>query len=256
MHDAASLADDLRRLGVRPGDALMAHASLRRTAARAEAVIEAVAAAVGPEGTMLMTLGADDPWGWVNERPEHERAALLADAPEWDAATAATDPDMGVLAEVFRTYPGTVVSDHPEGRFGARGRLAVELTSDQPWDDYYGPGSPLERFVAAGGRVMRLGADVDTVTLLHWAEYLAVVPDKRRVRRHRRMPDGVRAIECLDDSDGIVDRDGDDYFGVILADYLGSGRATVGRVGGAAAELLDGPDLVAFAATWMTERFG
>ena len=60
--------------------------------------------------------------------------------------------------------------------------------ADVPWDDYYGAGSPLERFVAAGGRVLRLGADDDTVTLIHYAEYLAPIADKRRVRRHRLVP--------------------------------------------------------------------
>ena len=54
--------------------------------------------------------------------------------------------------------------------------------ADQPWHDYYGPGSPLEKLCRRGGRILRLGADPDTVTALHYAEYLADLPDKRRVR--------------------------------------------------------------------------
>ena len=108
------------------------------------------------------------------------------DAEPFDPRTTPAQEDVGLLAELFRTTPGTVVSDHPEGRFGARGRRAAELMADVPWHDYYGPGSPLERVVEAGGSVLRLGADTNTVTLLHYAEYLAHVPDKRRVRRHRR----------------------------------------------------------------------
>ena len=72
----------------------------------------------------------------------------------------------------------------------------------------------------ANGRVLRLGADTNTVTLIHYAEYLADVPSKRRVRRHRRLaaPRGpeIRVVECLDDSNGIVDWPGEDYFSVIL----------------------------------------
>jgi aminoglycoside N3'-acetyltransferase len=107
--------------------------------------------------------------------------------------------------------------------------------------------------------VLRLGADVNTVTLIHYAEYLADVPGKRRVRRHRRVfgasgPE-IRVVECLDDSDGIVEwRDGD-YFGRILADFLASHPSPRGRVGGASSELIDARALVAFAAAWMTERF-
>ena len=208
----ADLADDLRRLGVGPGDVLMVHASLREVgpvAGGADGVLDAIEAVVGPEGTLLMTVGARDDWGWVNDRPEAERPRLLRDAEPFDCLLTPADPDVGVLAEVFRTRPATLVSDHPEGRFAASGRLASALVRDVPWDDYYGPGSPLERFVQAGGRVLRLGADIDTVTLLHYAEYLAPVPSKRRVTRHRMVsgPAGpeLRVVSCLDDSEGIVD---------------------------------------------------
>jgi aminoglycoside N3'-acetyltransferase len=259
----AELADDLRRLGVRPGDTLMVHASLRRVGpveGGADGVIDALHAAVGVDGTLLMTLGARDDWGWVNDRPEPERAELLRDAVPFDARTTPADPDVGVLAEVLRTRAGTVVSDHPEGRFGARGARAAALVTDVPWHDYYGPDSPLERLVDAGGRVLRLGADPDTVTLLHHAEYLASVPDKRRVRRHRMVvsPHGVqlRTVESLDDNDGIAHWDGDDYFAVILRAYLATGRATIGTVGGATSELLDAADLLAFGATWMEQHLG
>ena len=168
------------------------------------------------------------------------------------------DPDIGVFAEVFRTRPRTKVSDHPEGRFAASGALADRLLDDVPWDDYYGPGSPLERFVQAGGRVLRLGADLDTVTLLHYAEYLAPVPSKRRVRRHRlvkgREGPEVRVVECLDDSDGIVDYPGEDYFAVILREYLATGRASTGFVGRATSELIEAADVVEFAVSWMAEH--
>src|SRR5829696_2241430 len=156
----AGLVDELRRLGVQPGDVLMVHASMRRVGpvdGGAMTLVSAIDAAVGPSGTWMMTLGARDDWSWVHEHPESERAALLSGSPAFDALTTPADPDVGVLAEVFRTAPGTVVSDHPEGRFGARGQFAQVLMADVPWDDYYGAGSPLERFVQAGGKVLRLG---------------------------------------------------------------------------------------------------
>ncbi|MGD6027707.1 AAC(3) family N-acetyltransferase, partial [Xanthomonas citri pv. citri] len=132
-----------------------------------------------------------------------------------------------------------------------------------PWDDYYGAGSPLERFVAAGGRVLRLGADLDTVTVIHYAEYLVDLPEKRRVRRHRAVtsPVGtiVRTVDCLDDFGGIVDpvvyaHYGEDYFATILKAYLAAGRAITGTVGDARTELIDAADIVAFATDWMREN--
>ncbi len=256
-----SLTADLRRLGVGPGHVVMVHASLRAVGPvedGAGGLIDALEAAVEPGGTLLMTLGARDDWAWVNERPEAERPGLLAEAEPFDALATPADPDNGVLAEVFRTRPGTRVSDHPEGRFGASGPRAARLVDDVPWHDYYGPGSPLERLVQAGGRVLRLGADPDTVTVIHYAEYLAAVPAKRRARRHRMVvgPAGVelRVVECLDDADGIVDHPGEDYFAVILREYLATGRASIGVVGGARSELIDAADIVRFAAAWMTEH--
>lgn len=260
----ATIVADLRALGVRAGDLVMAHASLKAIGpveGGAVGVVEALDRAVGPTGTVLMVLGAKDEHDWVNRRPEAERARLLRGARPFDAATTRAEPEVGMLAEVLRRQPGTRVSDHPEGRFGARGRLAQELVAKVPWDDYYGPGSPLDRLVDQGGRVLRLGADLDTVTLLHLAEYLADVPAKRRVRRHRLVatPAGpqVRVVECLDDSKGIVDRPGEeDYFATITREYLASRPVRTATVGRARAELIDAADLLDFATAWMSDHLG
>ena len=257
------LANDLQRLGLATGDVVMVHASLRAVGpvdGGGDGLLDAIESVVGPSGTVLMMVSALDDASWVNERPEHERAALLAGTEPFDARRSPSDPDNGALAEVFRRRPRAAASDHPEGRFVASGRLAIAFTANVPWDDYYGPGSPLERLVDHGGLVLRLGADLDTVTLLHLAEYLVVLPEKRRVRRHRLVAasDGprVRVVECLDDSDGIVDHPGEDYFAIILRAYLATGRARVGAVGSAMSELLDAHDLVAFAVAWMAANLG
>lgn len=244
-----TLVSDLHRLGVAPGDVVMVHASLKAIGPVEEGaagVVQALDTAVGADGTLVMVLGAHNDWHWVNDRPEAEESALLAGAEPFDCQTTPAEEDVGVLAEVFRQAAGTQVSNHPEGRFGARGRLAADFVADVPWDDYYGPGSPLERLVKANGRVLRLGADMNTVTLIHYAEYLADVPSKRRVRRHRRVatPRGpeIRVVECLDDSHGIVDWAGEDYFSVILREYVAAHDLPHGLVGGARSEERDHVD--------------
>ena len=131
--------------------------------------------------------------------------------------------------------PGTVVNDHPDARFGSRGHLARALLAEPlPWDDYYGPDSILERFVRARGKVLRLGANPDTVTLLHLAEYLVELPTKRRLLRHHRVitPEStalIRAVSCLNDTDGIVDWPGGEHTSArserLAADVLGGGSA-------------------------------
>ena len=127
---SAELAAELARLGLRVGDTVMVHASLRAVGpveGGADGVIDALEAAVGRHGTLLMTLGARDDHSWVNERPEVERGPLLARAEPFDALVTPAQPDVGYLAEAFRRREGTRVTDHPEGRFGARGARALEL---------------------------------------------------------------------------------------------------------------------------------
>lgn len=258
-----TLTDELSALGLPPGDTVMLHASLRAVGlARsqgvergAEQLLEAVIDVLGPLGTLLMIHGTESPHDWVNRYPVEERARLLEGAEPVDLASAPVLPEVGWVAEAFRRRPGTLLSSNPSGRFAAVGAKAAELLREQPWNDYYGPGSPLEKFCAAGGRVLRLGADPDTVTVLHYAEYLANLPNKRRTRWDYVLsgPNGPHHtfVECLDDSEGIADWDGEDYFAVILKAYLALGRHRVGRVGLARAELLDAADLVRFGAEWM-----
>ncbi len=263
-----ALRSQLEALGVRPGDLLMVHGSLRRLGlARsqgvehgAEQLLDALDAAVGKDGTLLMVLGTEYPHDGVNLRPVAERAALLEGTPPFDYLNAPAFHEVGYLAEAFRQRPGTVVSHNPSGRFGARGARAEALVKDQPWNDYYGPGSPLEKLCDWGGRVLRLGANPDTVTALHYAEHLARVPNKRRTRWDYVLPgpSGPQHvwIDNLDDAEGIADWDGEDYFALILEAFLALGRHRQGQVGLARAELLDAADLVRFGARWMEEHLG
>jgi aminoglycoside N3'-acetyltransferase len=261
------LGADLAALGVRAGDLIMVHASLRKIglgragfgSGGAQALLDALDAAVGPDGTLMMVLGTEYPMDWVYDHPPEARAALLEGSSPFDYRNAAVLEEVGWLAETFRRRPGTIVSDNPSGRFGARGARAEVLMADQPWHDYYGPGSPLEKLSMWGGKILRLGANPDTVTALHYAEYLADLPDKNRVRWDYVIagPDGAPRhvwIDCLDDLDGIVHRDGEDYFASILYAYLALGRHREGSVGMARSELIDAADIVAFGARWMEDN--
>jgi aminoglycoside N3'-acetyltransferase len=233
----AELTAQLKKLGLRRGDVVMTHASMRKVGKvedGATGLIHALVDAVGSAGTILMALGAD------------------GDEAFDPKVTPVDIEDMGILAEVFRTYPGVCVSDHPADRFGALGPLARDILEPTPLHDYHGPGSPLERFVTFGGRVLRLGANPDTITLTHYAEYLAEIPNKIRVRRrYVRADSGEVWIESLDDNDGIVRWPHGDYFPQIYLDYRSSGAVCVSPVGRCEGELFDARHFVAFAVDWM-----
>lgn len=239
MHRRADLVRELRALGLAGCALVMLHASLRRLGpveGGASAILDALFDAMAPGATLLMTLGADE------------------DLP-FDALTTPAEKDVGALAEIFRQRAGTRVNDHASARFAASGPRSLVLLEPMPLHDYYGPGSVLSRFAAWGGSVLRLGADPNTVTLTHWAEYLAAVPGKRRVRRRSMRADtGEQWIECLDDSDGIREWPQGDYFSQILLDFIAAGKARRGPVGGCDADLLPAPAFVAFAVAWMEKH--
>ncbi len=242
MHSEAAITAQLRDLGLRRGGLVMVHASLRaigEVEGRADGLIDALLEALGHSGTVLMVLGAD------------------ADDP-FDAESTEVDvEDLGMLAEVFRLRAGPQVSDHAAARFAALGPLAPALLCDPPLHDYYGPRSTLERFVERGGSVLRLGADVDTVTLTHHAEYLAAVPNKRRTRmRYLRADIGEQWIEGLDDLDGIREWDHGDYFSQVLLDFIAEGGPRTGPVGDCTAELFGAQPFVQFAVRWMEAHLG
>jgi aminoglycoside N3'-acetyltransferase len=240
MLNQSTLLHDLRALGVVEGCVIMMHASMRKlgpVAGGASDVVNAVHDAVGPQGTVLMVIGADD------------------DEP-FDATTTPVDiADMGVLAEVFRKTPGVKVNDHAADRFAALGALADYLLHPSPLHDYHGPGSVLQRLVAASGFVLRLGAHDDRTTLTHYAEYLSDIPNKRRVRRrYVRADSGEQWIDSLDDSDGIAHWKHGDYFPQILRDYLNLGEASIGPVGNCTAELFSVVAFVGFATDWINRH--
>lgn len=237
---AVELSAQLRTLGVARGDEVMIHASLRRLGpveGGAAGVIEALGGAVGAEGTLLMVLGS------------------RSDEPFHALRTPVDVEEMGVLAEVFRTFPGVTVNSHPADRFAALGPASAALLEPSPLHDYHGPGSVLERLTQRDGKVLRLGANSDTVTLTHYAEYLAAVPDKVRVRRRYELADtGELWIESLDDCDGITTWAHGDYFRQIFLDFRETTALRMGRVGNCEAELFSARAFVTFAVGWMNRH--
>ncbi len=164
---------------------------------------------------------------------------------------------MSILTEYLRTRPGSHRSRHPFS-YVALGKHAQWITEEHPWQYNNGPGSPLAKLCSLSGAVLLLGSPIASVTLLHHAEHLANVPDKR-IDKYR-MPvlwNRQRVwldFEEYDTTEGIVDWP-DNYFDTIMRDYLFSGNGSAGRVGGAESYLFEAKPLTAFGVEWMETRF-
>ncbi len=234
------LAEQLSTLGINKGDTLMTHVSLRRLGPLEhgpDSLLEALTIALGSQGNLLMVLGAPEDCHFDAQK------------------TPVCIEDMGYFAEFFRQSEQTIVSDHIVARYAALGPQARQLIEHTPLHHYHGPGSVLERLVTVGGKVLRLGADIDTVTLTHYAEYLAQLPRKKLVKVPYYDRQGAEiVVESLDDCNGIVQWEKGDYFSQILIDYLGEGKVSTAEVGQLTGELLEAGDFVKYAQDWMEVR--
>jgi aminoglycoside 3-N-acetyltransferase len=254
----ADLRADLERLGLRPGDAVLAHGALSKVGPMLngpDALIGALLDAVTPGGTVLAYTDWDalyDQLLDVNGRvPDRWREHV----PPFVAEASRAARDNGVLPEFLRTTPGAVRSGNPGASVAALGARAEWFTADHPLDYGYGPGSPLAKLVEADGKVVMIGAPLDTMTLLHHAEHLADLPGKRVIRYEVPLAtgDGVewRMVEEFDTADPVVEGFADDYFARIVEDFLASGRGVRGRVGAADSVLVSAPAICTFAVGWM-----
>ncbi len=263
----SDLARDLRRLGVRAGGVTMVHTRMSAIGwviGGAETVVRALLEALGPEGTLMAYASWEHHVYGPDDWPADHRDAHLAEPPAFDPATSEAVREHGRVPERIRSWPGAVRSAHPEASVVAIGPRARWLAADHPADDAYGAASPLARLVAADGQVLMLGAPLETATLLHHAEAIARVPDKRRLTYRVPMREGDRIVErrFTDiDTSGIAlpyERLGlrDDPFAVICRAALDAGIGVGGFVGAAESRLFPAPGLTAFATGWMEERLG
>jgi aminoglycoside 3-N-acetyltransferase/aminoglycoside 3-N-acetyltransferase-2 len=265
--NGSDLAEALRELGVRPNDLLMVHASLKAIGpveGGARTVVDALLAAVAPGGTLMGYASWDrSPYEQtLNGRrmSDDERRHW----PAFDPQTAGTYRGFGLLNQFLADTPGARRSAHPDASMVALGPLAETLTEPHRLDQALGVGSPLERFVAQGGKVLLLGAALYSVTVLHYAEAIADIPGKRRVRYEMpvRGPDGRTEWHSAEnfDSNGILDcfavAGKSDATETIARAYVALGRHREGRVGRAHCYLFDGRDIVAFGVDYLERHFG
>lgn len=145
----------LKLLGLEQGDVLLVHSSLTsigHVEGGPDAVIDALLAAVGPQGTIVMSTltNWDAPFDSVN-----------------------TKSAVGIISERFRQRPGVLRSLHPVHSVAAFGVMAQHITQGHDLcATGCGEGTPYMKIAALGGKVMLLGVDMDRNTMMHTIEEL------------------------------------------------------------------------------------
>jgi len=131
---------------------------------------------ITPEGTIVMpamSASNTDPAAWVNPLVPKEWIPIIrAATPAYDPAIIPTR-GMGVIAEVFRTFPGVIRSAHPNTLFTAWGRNAHAVVDNHELAYCLGEHSPLARLYNLDAQVTLLGVGYEHNTCFHLAEYRA-----------------------------------------------------------------------------------
>ena len=252
---ARRMAEDLGKLGVTPGDVLIVHTSMRSLGyviGGSQAVLDALHAAVGTEGTLVMptqSWQSCDP-AFLAEPgvPEEWWPAIRDGLPAYDPARSPSQ-SMGVVAELLRTEPGARRSGHPHRSITASGSNASVITARHDLDCPSGERSPLAVLYELRAMILLLGVKADRATAQHLAEHRAEFARKHLV------PNGAPILhegrrEWRSWRELAVD-DGD--FLQVADAYANSGlERRVGLVGAATAQLIPMRRLVDFAVDWFT----
>ena len=193
----SELVRGIRAIGVREGAIVFVHTSMRAlgwVVGGPETVVRAMLDAVGPDGTVAAVASWCDIPLRLDEMSAERRRAYREEMPGFDPDHSEANPGYGRLPERLRSWPGSVKSAHPDQRVVAVGPRAHWLTEQHALDDSFGTDTPFARLVEADGQVLMLGAPLRSLTLLHHAEAIADVPNKRR-RTYSLPFAGPRATE-------------------------------------------------------------
>ena len=253
-----SLTADLHALGVREGMVVLVHSSLSAlgwVCGGPVAVIRALLQAVGVDGTLVMPAHSgdlSDPSLWRSPpAPAAWWDTIRATMPAFDPAITPTS-HLGVIPELFRTWPGTVRSAHPSCSFTALGPHAGRIVAEQRLEDPMGEGSPLSAVYELDGHVLLLGVGRKVGhrnnTMLHLAERRALGDGQETIPAGAPiLVDGVREWVSYREPD--IDEDDFDEVG---AAFEGQDTTTrTGPVGQARCTLLRVRPLVDFAIPWL-----
>ena len=250
-----SIREDLKNLGVKEGDMILIHSSLSSlgwVCGGAQAVVMALLQSVGPGGTIVMPAHSgdnSDPAHWANPPvPKEWIDDIYSSMPAFDV-NLTPSRGMGKIAEVFRTLPQAVRSNHPQVSFAAAGKYANAVTYNHQLTPQFGMYTPLGKMYRLDAKVLLLGVGYDCCTSFHLAEALNSKMPRKRMGASI-MEGKMRVWKWFED----FDYDSDCDFEKIGKAFEETENVITKKVGNAECKLFDMKTAVDFAGNWLSEN--
>jgi aminoglycoside 3-N-acetyltransferase len=226
---AADVSRGLGALGIRAGEHLMVHSSLRSLGyveGGAVAVIEALLEVLGPKGTLMVPT-------FTHSGTEYFDPLV-------------SPSKNGAITEAARQRPQARRSLHPTHAVTAIGPDAEELVADDLKCGALGRGCALDRLAKKAGRILLLGVNHTANSVIHVGEDYAGDPDRTK----RWSPDNPKRVILKHPDRGEEE--------VLLTSMMGStvafermeeelrarGQLVEGRIGEASCQLMKGQDVI------------
>ncbi len=267
-HTSTTIEEDLRAVGLSVGDTVLVHTSQKQigyTVGGPQAIIQALMNVVAGSGTIVMPAfsseaGYADPLDWKFPPPPRDRAEIIrTNLPPFDPATTPS-VGVGVIAELFRTYPEVRRNNHPIVSYAAWGKDADYVVNGHTLEMMDGENSPLARIYDLFGKVLLLGVDYSSCTSIHLATHRQNNPPMTTVsvptwdesgRIHwNRYPDVLNPA-MLERSVILQKKI---RFNDIGSAFEATGAVTMGKVGDAESRLIPQPALVDFATEYFNRH--
>lgn len=249
----SDIISSLKEAGVAEGQTVIVHTSLSSigfVCGGAQVVVEALLETVGADGTIVMPTQSwknlDPETGVHWEEPKEWWQIIRDNWPAYDKRITPTNT-MGAVAECFRTYPGTLRTDHPARSVSANGKNAEYITSHHDLSDIFGETSPLGKLYELDASVLLIGVGYDKNTSIHLADVRAEYPSKHNTTEHSAiMENGQRVWKAYDTL--YVDGEDFDEIGKAFESECNVNKAMLGN---AQLRFMKMRELVDFAVRWI-----
>jgi len=251
-----SLVKDLKKLGLKEGDIVIVHSSMSKlgwTVGGSPTIIDALIECVGETGTISMpahSSGNGDPELWQCPAvPKAWWPIIREETPPFRVDITPTER-IGQIPETFRKYPGVLRSYHPSVSFTAFGKDANYITETHPLEKPFGKESPLDKLYQLNAKILLLGVDHSSNTSLHYAEWIADIPNFPQIPRGAAvLENGKRVWKTWNE----FDYDSEDFAQLGL-EFEKSTNYEPRVVGQAESRLLNMRDIVDFGINWLQKN--